>query len=439
MNENLSNTNAIMQPQVYNPSEILNIFSDFLAKQGTSSKVIFLRGIYFKINYDPKWKCAYDILRDELVQKEITVVVPISIREGLKDGALVQLGGNIKRQLKDNGTIQLQLLVTRAEVVQDQAMSGDDIRRSEIRNQKSRNGYKNVDFILEDKLFRGERPRVALIFATTSITMADFNAGKDSASSNIDFIEYRVSFSSSQDLSNLLKKIDANGAFDAIALIRGGGTGIESLDDIVVLESVLNMKTPVICAVGHVEEKIFLKNIADKVVSTPNGLGKYFSDLVESVIQKRTNSRAALVEEVRKQYVKQIETAERQNKTLQEQIEKMTKSSAEAQANFKAQSESMSKQLVELQESLKTIQKTNADQAKTFNDNLSALQKTNADLQCALGNATAQANKALSDLTVASARNKDFEKLLQNSEKKSKVLIALSIVLVIVLIIVIGS
>ena len=341
----IPNSTSMTPANVLKPSEILNIFSDYLAKNVTSSKVIFIRGIYFKKKFDPSWKNAYDIVRDENDQREITIVIPPSLRDGLKDGALVLLGGTINRALKDNGTIQLQLYVTRADIVQDQAISEEDMKRAEIRNAKSRLGYKNVDSILEDILYRGQRPRVALVFATTSITMSDFNAGKDAASSQIDFTEFRVPFSKPQEVAELLSQLDQDNSYDAIALVRGGGGGIEALDDLIVLESVMNLTTPLICAVGHVEEKIFIKNIADKVAPTPNGLGAYFKDMVESVAEKRSKSRAALVEEVKKQYIQQIETAEKQNKSLQEQIEKMTKASNAAQENFKKQSEDMGKQL----------------------------------------------------------------------------------------------
>ena len=73
------------------------------------------------------------------------------------------------------------------------------------------------------------------------------------------------------------------------------------------------MKTPIICAIGHVGEELFLKSIADKVAPTPNGLGQYFSEMVERMTAKRNNSRAALVEEVHKQFVKQIEEANKKN------------------------------------------------------------------------------------------------------------------------------
>ena len=424
--------------QIYKPSEILNIFTDYLAKNVTSSKVTYIKGIYFKKKFDLSWKYAYDIIRDENDQREITIVIPPSLRDGLKDGALVLLGGNINRALKDNGTIQLQLYVTRADIVQEQAISEEDMKRAEIRNAKSRLGYKNVDSILEDILYRGQRPRVALVFATTSITMSDFNAGKDAASSQIDFTEFRVPFSKPQEVAELLSQLDQDNSYDAIALVRGGGGGIEALDDLIVLESVMNLTTPLICAVGHVEEKIFIKNIADKVAPTPNGLGAYFKDMVESVAEKRSKSRAALVEEVKKQYIQQIETAEKQNKSLQEQIEKMTKASNAAQENFKKQSEDMGKQLHTLQESLKSMQKSNEEQTKTFNDNLSALQKTNQQLQESLNNATAQATKAVAELSTANTRVKDIQTQLSKSQNKVTLWCVIAVFAVVVAIIAIA-
>jgi chemotaxis protein histidine kinase CheA len=430
--------NIVSNIQIFQPSEILNIFSDYLAKNATSSKVTFIRGIYFKKKFDASWKYAYDIVRDENDQREITIVIPPSLRDGLKDGALVLLGGNINRALKDNGTIQLQLYVTRADIVQDQAISEEDMKRAEIRNAKSRIGYKNVDSILEDILYRGQKPRVALVFATTSITMSDFNAGKDAASSQIDFTELRVPFSKPQEVAELLSQLDQDNSYDAIALVRGGGGGIEALDDLIVLETVMNLTTPLICAVGHVEEKIFIKNIADKVAPTPNGLGAYFKDMVESVAEKRSKSRAALVEEVKKQYIQQIETAEKQNKSLQEQIENMTKASNAAQENFKKQSEDMGKQLQTLQESLKSMQKSNEEQTKTFNDNLSALQKTNHQLQESLNNATAQATKAVAELSTANTRVKDIQTQLSKSQNKVTLWCAIAVVAVVVAIIAIA-
>lgn len=435
MEELTTRSTSLTAPQFYKPSEILNIFTDFLARQSTSSKLVYMRGIYFKKKHDPSWKKAYDILRDEDEQKEITIVIPLSLRENIKDGSLVQLGGNISRVLKDNGYIQLQLHVSRIEVVQDQVISEEDIKRTELRNKKSLAGFKNVDTLLEEILYRGGRPKIALVFASTSITMSDFNAGKEAASAHIDFDEFRVPFSKADEVSGLLETLDGTEAYDAISLVRGGGGGIEALDDLTVLERVVSLDTPLICAVGHVEEKIFIKNLADKVASTPNGLGVYFSNMVESVIQKRNSSRAALVEEVKKQYIQQIETAEKQNRMLQEQIAKMAKASEQAQANFKTQSDSMTKQMSSLQENLMGLKKTNEDQAKQFGENIAAMQKTNKELQDSLTSATRELTKVGVELVASKTRVDELEEMLSKSRGRFTFATVLLIIAVVIAVI----
>lgn len=428
MNEATQDLQAVSPMiQVFNPSELLNIFSDLLARQNTSSKVIYLRGIYFKQKYNPGWAYAYDLLRDEYDQQEITMMISPALRDELKDGSLVQVGGTITRKLSGKGYIQLVFQVSRVDVVKDQVISEDDMRRGELRTMKSQKGFKNVDFLLEEILFRGERPKVALLFASTSITMSDFDAGKESAATHIDFHEHRVSFAKSDDLIAKLNQLDS-AQYDIIAMVRGGGGGIEALDDLSVLECVVNLNTPLICAVGHVDEKIFIKNLADYVAPTPNGLGTYFSNMVETVIQKRNNSRAALVEEVKKQYIKQIETAEQQNKTLQTQIEKMTKASTEAQANFKAQSDALTKQLSTLQENLKKMNESNSEQVKKFNSTITEMQKTNAALQNSVGKLTQQNATASANLQTARAQVDELTQRLKDSGNNRLVLIIITVV-----------
>ena len=96
----------------------------------------------------------------------------------LKDGNLVQVGGVLGRRAQNNCHIQLMLVVSRIDVVQEQAIDESEIKKVELRQKKASVGFKNVDSILEQLLFQDKRPNVALVFATTSITMADFNAQK---------------------------------------------------------------------------------------------------------------------------------------------------------------------------------------------------------------------------------------------------------------------
>ena len=393
----------------YTPVELVGIYRSFL-ERGKSNGVVWLRGIYIqRPNQISQWIAFYDELRDVDSNTTITLKINRQDRTRLKPNSLVQIGGLIELNPFANGTIQIVVAVTRFEIIKDQFVTEQDIKRSEIRIAKTKRGFKNVDAVLEDKLFRDERPRVALVFASTSITMADFNAGVNAAAVKIDFVELRQSFGNGKQLSLFLRQQDQQ-KYDTIALIRGGGSGIEALDDIEVLQSVSEMQTPLICAIGHVGEELFLKSIADKVAPTPNGLGQYFSEMVERVAEKRNNSRAALVEEVRKQFLKQIEDANKKNKELQEKLQQLNKTMELTQKQHKEQIEAANKLNKDLQEQLKAIQKANQEQIgkldashkaqlKQLMDSQTKLQEQLKQQQQDFNKRSEEANKTINEMT----------------------------------------
>jgi len=475
MNNGISQTNNSqnLPATIFKPSELLGMFTAYLSRQDVNSQVIYLRGIYLKNpKHDPRWSYRYDVLRDEDTQTEITLQMTQKQSEELKDGNLVTVGGVLGRRVQNNSHIQLMLVVSRIEIVQEQVVDEDELKRIELRRKKVVLGYKNVDGLLEQKLFTDERPKVALIFATTSITMADFNAGINAAKSAIDFLEYRVSFSSPNDFSTLLKQLDPQG-FDVIALVRGGGAKVEAADDLGVLETIVNLKTPIIAAIGHVEEKLFVKQIVDKEAPTPNGLGQYFSDMVENISEKKTKSRAVLTEQIKKQFKDQLEAGQKQNKELQEKLSKLTKAQEEAvkkhneqvqaltkaqteatkknkeqveaiQKQHKEQLEKTNKQNEELQKKLTEITKANetaqkahaeqlgklqgqmkaqteasAKQSKEFNESLKKMQETNGQLQKSMEKLTAQNTQANKDLNEAKDKARQLEKQLSEALSNS--------------------
>lgn len=344
--------------------------------------------------------------------------------------------------------------------MQEQAVDEAEIKRMELRQKKASVGFKNVDSILEQKLYTDQRPRVALIFAETSITDSDFNAGINAAKSAIDFDEYRVNFSNSTQFIERLQNVDENW-YDVIAVVRGGGSGIEKLDDLSVLEAIVGLKTPIIAAIGHVEEKLFIKQLVDKAAPTPNGLGQYFSEMVETVSEKKSKSRAVLTEQIKKQFKEQLEAGQKQNKALQEKLQALTKSQDEATKKHNEQLKTEQKQNKELQEKLKVLTENYAKTTKTqeeankkhqeqveaankqnkqlqeqitkltenqnkqleqqkkqqeeLNKNLTQMQTSNAQLQKSLTEMTTQNAKTAQKLTEAQTRAKDLEQQLAQS------------------------
>ena len=447
---------------IYKPSELLGMFTSYLSKQDVNLKIIYLRGIYLKNpKHDPRWIYRYDILRDEDTQTEITLQISQKLCSELKDGNLVTVGGVLGKRVQNNSHIQLMLVVSRVEIVQEQVVDEEEQKRIEFRRKKVQIGYKNIDGVLEQKLFIDERPRVALVFAATSITMSDFNAGINAAKSAIDFYEQRVNFANTKELTALLKELDQQ-KYDVIALVRGGGGGIESLDELDVLDMIVEMQTPIIAAIGHVEEKLFIKQIVDKEAPTPNGLGQYFSDLVETVSEKKNKSRVVLTEQIKKQFQEQLIAAQRQNKELQEKLVFLTKAQEAAQRLHKEQVEVAHRQNQELQKKLAGISKANEaaqklhkeqvevahrqnqelqkklagiskanediqkahveqinKQSKEFNDSLKMMQEINDNLNKSLQKLTAQNTQAAKDLNEAKERARELQRQLEGARLKT--------------------
>ena len=440
--DEVSHNNFLPATTVYKPSEIIGIFNSILAKQSVNAQVVYLRGVYLASGRQSYSGYFYDTLRDEDRQEEITMYVTQQQRENLKNGNLVNVGGVLGRNVNNRGQIQIILNVSRIEVVQEQAIDENEIKRMELRQKKSSEGFKNVDSILEQLLFVDQRPRVALLFATSSITMSDFEAGINAAKSAIDFVEYRANFSNANELVGTLQSLD-KGGFHVIALVRGGGARIESLDDISVLERIVSMNTPIIGAIGHVEEKIFIKQLVDKCAPTPNGLGQYFSEMVESVSEKKTKSRAALTEQIKKQFKDQLEASQKQNKELQEKLKVLTKAQEdsvkaqqEATKKHNEQVQAAQKQNKELQEQLKGIQKSHQEQIaklteaqkqqqeqqkkqqEELNKSLGKMQESNNQLQKNLAAITTQNTESLKQLAQAKEHAKDLEHKLSEAINK---------------------
>lgn len=377
MNEDSKQTFNVPAVQAYTPVELTGIFRTYFDRKKPNS-VVWVRGIYIqRNNNNPQWAFAYDDLRDVSTSASITLKISHNDRTRLKSNSLVQVGGLIEFNPYNNGNIQMLLNVTRVEVVKDQFVTEQDLKRDEIRQRKNKKGYKNVDATLENILFKDARPKVLLVFAGSSITQSDFRSGLEAAASKIDFTEESQSFGNAAVLSAYLKSADKKG-YDAMAIVRGGGGGIEALDAVEVLDTIADMDTPVISAIGHVEERLFFKTLADKEVAVPHALGTYFKDMVERVAEKRNSSRAVLVQEVQKQFQKQIEDSNKKNKELLEQVGKLQKASQEQAKSFNDNLAKVQKQNKETVEQLQKQNKENIDKLTKQNaDNLTKVQHEN--------------------------------------------------------------
>ena len=403
---------------LFKPSEIIGILRNHLATGQVNQKVVCLRGIYFKGGYvNQYFHTATDRLVDESTSDELSLSMPLNLRDDLENGNVITVHGVLDRSITNKGLIQIVLKVTEVEKIKELAVSEDEVKRTELRRIKSEKGFKNVDSILETLLFQDKRPQVALVYAETSITNDDFEKGVQAARTHIDFKEYRVSFAKTKAFCQTLKQLDTMN-FDVIAVIRGGGAGLEALDEVELLETLVNMNTAWIYGAGHEGEKLFILNIADKAIAIPHALGTYFRDITDGVVQKRNNSRAALVKEVEAQFKKQLEESNKKNKELLAQIEKMTK---QQQEQTKANKENIEKLTEQQKKNLEAQQKKNDETLAKFQaqskQQMEQSQKQNAALQKQLAELSKSQKESVDKLT---EQNKQTNTLLEKERQHSR-------------------
>ena len=403
---------------LFKPSEIIGILRNHLATGQVNQKVVCLRGIYFKGGYiNQYYRTATDRLVDESTSDELTLSMPLNLRDDLENGNVITVHGILDRSITNKGLIQIVLKVTEVEKIKELAVSEDEIKRTELRRIKSEKGFKNVDSLLESLLFQDKRPQIALVYAETSITNDDFEKGVQAARTHIDFKEYRVSFAKTKMFCQTLKQLDTMN-YDVIAIIRGGGAGLEALDEVELLETLVNMNTAWMYGAGHEGEKLFILNIADKAIAIPHALGTYFRDITDGVVQKRNNSRAALVKEVEGQFKKQLEESNKKNKELLTQIDKMTK---QQQEQTKANKENIDKLTEQNKKNLEAQQKKNDEALAKIHaqskQQMEQSQKQNEALQKQLADLSKSQKESVDKLT---EQNKQTNKLLEKERQHSR-------------------
>lgn len=390
-----SNVQQTSLARYYAPSEILNTFkgklnADYYASRQGQLR-IYMQGAFVQGKGQVYQGYYFDWLKDTSSNSYLNIKVPISLRTQLKANSLINVAGILEYNVQNAySSIQLILEVTWAETVQVNAVSQEDLRRNELLLQKNRGTRKNVDTLLESILYEDKRPKIGVIFAETAITETDFNRGLNAAArKKIQFDRQRCSFARPVELINMLRQMDTKG-FHAMALVRGGGNENDwgALDNLDVLQTIVQMKTPIISAIGHPDEKAFIKNLVDKVLEVPFALGSYFSNMVNEVIEQREKSKAALVNEVKKQYEEELAQARKQNATLTDQMKALTKAQEEGQKLHDQQLRKANEQNTELQNnigkinaSITELTKQNSEYAKQVANSSSRIEELEKQLK----------------------------------------------------------
>ena len=176
----------------------------------------------------------------------------------------------------------------------------DEIRIDQtalVYEEKAKKGWKDVEKVLTEILSGGNMPKIALVVGESAITDEDVFRGMGSAASFYEINVERTNLTKEEDVIQKLRELDRKG-YDLIALVRGGGSGLEVFDSTTFAKEVLSLQTPFVTALGHAKNLHLLDKIADKYFITPTQLGRFLYEQAEKLIERlQLQERIRLLEE----------------------------------------------------------------------------------------------------------------------------------------------
>jgi exodeoxyribonuclease VII large subunit len=148
----------------------------------------------------------------------------------------------------------------------------------------------DVQGLLTDLLRKGETPSIALILGESAIVDRDVEASLGEARSRYRMDKKPVNLTDPSAVAEAIAQA-AGGPYHLLALIRGGGEGLQTLDHPEVWEAVASCPKPIVVALGHAANTLWVEALADQSFPTPTALGHFLKQAVEAVEREKETAK----------------------------------------------------------------------------------------------------------------------------------------------------
>lgn len=225
----------------------------------------------------------YDYLRDK-TDNRVTIRVSQDIKAALQNDAFYLLSGYVNRgKINKDSSIAILFHVTKIEKHEKDVQLISEKEYDLIKNRYD-TGLFNIESYLQKKLFRYECPRILLVTGNESVVLGDFHDQLGDTEAYKLVIE-RINLSSQTEIRELLA---ATSDCDLLAVVRGGGSGLNLFDDPELCRHIIGLNTPFVTAIGHQSDKTLLEKVADKSFATPSAFGAFLKDLARDDYERKT-------------------------------------------------------------------------------------------------------------------------------------------------------
>lgn len=404
-------SNEVSYP-VYSPGSVIGIFSNAL-KLNATVNLIYLKGRYSFGGGKAYGNYFYDLLFSEGDNISIGIRISSLLRSKITNNEIYTLRGYIEKNVK-NSSIELRFVVDEIIQQEERSISEEELQRYELIQKKLETGSRDLETLIRDKMLKDEKIRIANIYGNNAIVQKDFSEGLDVSGQYFEIDNHSCNITSSTAIISKLNDISPLD-YDIVALVRGGGDrqSMETFNNIQLSELFIEINTVTITAIGHTVDETLLDKLADKRFHLPHDYGAGLHAIAEKLSHERSNSRALLIDEVKKDVSKQFSE---QVKTLTEQLSKRNE-------EFQKLQESSVKQLQDTQKNFTEQEKQRKEEMDSYKKEITALHERN--MQSAINEKTASMKVRLETL------NQDNIRLSQElqSSKTDYIKITLAFIL----------
>lgn len=376
---------------IYSPAAVIGLFNNAL-KLNATVNLIYLKGRYSYGGGKAYVNYYYDLLYSESDSTSIGVKMPGLLRSRIVNNEIYTLRGFIEKRIK-NSSIELVFVVDEIIAQEEKSVSEEDLKRYELIQKKLEKGSRDLETFVRNKVLKSEKVKIANIYGHQAIVHKDFYEGIDVSSREFEIDEFTCNITSATSVSELLQRIVPAG-YDIIALVRGGGDrqSFDVFNNLSLAEKFIDLPCITITALGHTVDETLLDKLADRRFHLPHDYGAGLHAVISKLSEEKSNSRALLIEEVKKdvsgQFAEQVTT-------LTQQLKKKNEEFTEAQKTFKEQME---------------------QQTRTFNNQLKV---RNEEMEKLKGQIMETYGKQVETLTGQLAgRNEEFKKLQKDTSEQ---------------------
>ncbi len=389
---------------IYSPASVVGSFNNALIIPQTLS-LIYLKGRYTAGQGKSYAGYYYDLFYSESDTTSISVKLSGILRSKLVNGEVYILKGFIEKSVR-NSCIDLRFAAEEIVQQEERQFSEEDLKRYDLIQAKLEKGSRDLETFIREKKLRNEPIKIANIYGHSAIVQHDFNEGLNISSDEFEITDFTCNITSATSIIQKLQELKPL-QFDIIALVRGGGDrqSFDVFSDVDLANEFINLESITITALGHTVDESLLDKLADRRFHVPHDYGDGLHKIIEKLREEKSNSRAILIDEVKKDITKQFE----------EQVKTLTTQLGNKNREFAKLQDDSAKQIKDLTENTQKQLKAQSDEMAKYKTDIADLHAKN--LKSAIQSQTATLNATIESVSKENVRLQE-----ELSKKKSSML-----------------